>query len=119
MKVSVLTATYNRAEDIEKLYNSLVVNKNSGVDFEWLIMDDGSTDKTKLVVDGFLKQGIIDVKYFTQHNMGKMVAINNLMSEVTGDICFTCDSDDYLTVEAMDKYSKVLLKMMNYMHYVF
>ena len=113
MKVSVLTATYNRAEDIEKLYNSLVVNKNSGVDFEWLIMDDGSTDKTKLVVDGFLKQGIIDVKYFTQHNMGKMVAINNLMSEVTGDICFTCDSDDYLTVEAMDiirKYSKVLLE---------
>ena len=63
MKVSVLTATYNRAEDIEKLYNSLVVNKNSGVDFEWLIMDDGSTDKTKFVVDGFLKQGIIDVKY--------------------------------------------------------
>ena len=59
MKVSVLTATYNRCEDIEKLYNSLVVNKNSGVDFEWLIMDDGSTDKTKLVVDGFLKQGII------------------------------------------------------------
>jgi len=56
MKVSVLTATYNRCEDIEKLYNSLVVNKNSGVDFEWLIMDDGSTDKTKLVVDGFLKQ---------------------------------------------------------------
>ena len=113
MKVSVLTATYNRAEDIEKLYNSLVVNKNSGVDFEWLIMDDGSTDKTKFVVDGFLKQGIIDVKYFTQHNMGKMVAINNLMSEVTGDICFTCDSDDYLTVEAMDiirKYSKVLLE---------
>ena len=50
MKVSVLTATYNRCEDIEKLYNSLVVNKNSGVDFEWLIMDDGSTDKTKLVL---------------------------------------------------------------------
>lgn len=113
MKVSVLTATYNRCEDIEKLYNSLVVNKNSGVEFEWLIMDDGSTDKTKLVVDGFLKQGIIDVKYFTQHNMGKMVATNNLMSEVTGDICFTCDSDDYLTVEAMDiirKHSKVLLE---------
>ena len=49
MKVSVLTATYNRCEDIEKLYNSLVVNKNSGVEFEWLIMDDGSTDKTQAV----------------------------------------------------------------------
>ena len=57
MKISVLTATYNRCSDIEKLYNSLIVNKNSGIDFEWLIMDDGSTDKTKNIVERFFTTG--------------------------------------------------------------
>ena len=57
MKISVLTATYNRCSDIEKLYNSLIVNKNSGIDFEWLSMDDGSTDKTKNIVERFFTTG--------------------------------------------------------------
>ena len=57
MKISVLTATYNRCSDIEKLYNSLIVNKNFGIDFEWLIMDDGSTDKTKNIVERFFTTG--------------------------------------------------------------
>ena len=47
MKVSILTATYNRSRELENLYSSLVINSNSNIDFEWLIMDDGSTDKTK------------------------------------------------------------------------
>ena len=41
MKISIVTPTYNRAEELEKLYTSLVVNNNSNVEFEWLIMDDG------------------------------------------------------------------------------
>ena len=56
MKVSVLTTTYNRCEELEKLYTSLVVNTQSGVDCEWLIMDDGSTDKTKVTVQNYIKQ---------------------------------------------------------------
>ena len=75
MKISILTTTYNRAEDLERLYTSLVVNGNSNVDFEWLIMDDGSTDKTKIVVENFIKQNIIDIKYFYQKNAGKMSAV--------------------------------------------
>lgn len=113
MKISVLTTTYNRAKDIERLYTSLVVNKNSNIDFEWLVMDDGSTDKTKLILENFIKQSIIDIKYFYQENQGKMVAINNLMKHITGDIVFTCDSDDYLVTGAFDiieKYSKKLLE---------
>lgn len=112
MKISVLTATYNRAECLERLYTSLLVNNNSNVDFEWLIMDDGSTDRTKIIVDNFIKQNIITIKYFYQENQGKMVAINNLMKEVTGDIVVDCDSDDYFDITAFDtikKYSKYLL----------
>lgn len=113
MKISVLTTTYNRAEDLEKLYTSLIVNHNSNVKFEWLIMDDGSTDKTKLVLDNFMKQKIIDMQYFYQENAGKMSAMNNLIKFATGDVIVVCDSDDYFVTGAFDiinKYSSKLLE---------
>lgn len=112
MKISILTTTYNRENELERLYTSLVVNNNSNIDFEWLIMDDGSTDKTKIRIENFIKQNLIDIKYFYQENAGKMAAINELMKHVTGDICFTCDSDDYLVTGALniiEKYSEKLL----------
>ncbi len=112
MKISILTATYNRAEDLERLYTSLVVNSNSNVEYEWLIMDDGSTDKTKLIIDNFKKQNIIKIEYHYQENQGKMSAINNLMQYVTGDLVMDCDSDDYFATGAFDiikKYEDLLL----------
>ena len=113
MKISILTATYNRENEIEKLYNSLIINNNSEIDFEWLIMDDGSTDNTKTKIKNFIEQKIIDIKYFYKENKGKMSAINKLMENVTGDICLTCDSDDYFSIGAFDiikKYSSRLLE---------
>ena len=55
MKISILTPAYNRGEKLNKLYTSLLVNNNSNVDIEWLVMDDGSTDKTKYIVTKFYK----------------------------------------------------------------
>lgn len=113
MKISILTATYNRADDLEKLYTTLVINSNSNIDFEWLIMDDGSTDKTKIIVDNFIKQEIINVKYYYQENQGKMAAINNLMQYVTGDIVMDCDSDDCFTIDALISIKKYSEKLLN------
>ena len=113
MKISILTATYNRAEDLEKLYTSLVINSSSNVDFEWLIMDDGSTDKTKLVIDNFIKQKIVKIEYHYQENQGKMSAINNVMQYATGDIVVECDSDDYFTTGAFDIIKKHSDKLLN------
>ena len=53
MKISVLTPTYNRANLLERLYKSLVVNSKYDIEIEWLIMNDGSTDKTKNVIKKF------------------------------------------------------------------
>ena len=113
MKISILTATYNRAHDLEKLYTSLVINSSSNIEYEWLIMDDGSTDKTKLVIDNFIKQNIIKIEYHYQENQGKMVAINNLMKFVTGDIVMECDSDDYFATGAFDIIKKHIDKLLN------
>ena len=60
MKISVLTPTYNRGEDLNRLYTSLIVNNNSNVEIEWLIMDDGSNDRTRTIVTNFIKQNIIN-----------------------------------------------------------
>ena len=110
MKISILTATFNRAEMLHKLYQSLVTNSEFNVKLEWLIMDDGSDDDTKLKVQEF-EQDVqhsqnknLEIKYFFQPNQGKMRAINNLMQYVTGDLIIECDSDDYLTENAVRIY---------------
>ena len=112
MKISVLTPTYNRENNLNRLYTSLIVNNNSDVEIEWLVMDDGSKDNTKSIMTNFVKQKIIDIKYFYQENQGKMAALNNLVDYATGDVIIECDSDDYFTVgafEIIDKYKDKLL----------
>ena len=100
MKISVLTATYNRGKLLNKLYKSLVQNTKDGIDIEWLVMDDGSTDNTKTIMENFIKEGKIKIKYEVQENQGKMVAINHLVQQASGDLIVECDSDDYFTEDA-------------------
>lgn len=96
MKISVLTPTYNRAYTLTNLYNSLLINKQYA-DLEWLIMDDGSTDNTEALVNQWIKENKIKIKYLKQANQGKMVALNNLLEHISGEITIECDSDDYFT----------------------
>lgn len=102
MKISVLTPTYNRGNLLKRLYTSLIENSKYDVQIEWLIMNDGSTDNTNEIINEFLKENKIDIKYYIQENQGKMTAINNLMNYVTGDIIIDCDSDDYFTDNAFE-----------------
>ena len=103
MKISVLTTSYNRASLLDKLYNSLIKNSNYGINIEWLVMDDGSVDDTKEVVEKFIENkdsNNLEIKYYFQENQGKMVAINNLVEKATGDLIVDCDSDDYFIHDA-------------------
>lgn len=100
MKISVLTPTFNRANLLDRLYKSLVKNKKYIQDIEWLIMDDGSKDNTKSVVEKFKEDNKIEIKYYYQENQGKMIAINKLVGQATGDFIIDCDSDDYFTEDA-------------------
>ena len=100
MKISVLTATYNRGKYLNKLYKSLVDNMNYGLEIEWIIVDDGSIDKTKKNVDSFREENKFDIKYIYQENHGKMYAINEAVRNVTGDLIVDCDSDDFFSNDA-------------------
>lgn len=95
MKLSILTATYNRGRFLTRLYESIVNNLIDDMDIEWLIMDDGSNDDTEEIVSGFNSSEHFEIKFYKQKNQGKMQAINNLMEYVAGELCVECDSDDF------------------------
>lgn len=97
--ITVFTPTYNRAYTIYKLYESL--KKQQLKDFEWIIYDDGSTDNTEDVVNEFINEQKIIIKYFKVKNSGKHVAINNGTDLAEGELFFIVDSDDYLTEDSL------------------
>lgn len=100
-RLSILTATYNRAEKLERLYHTL--NKATYRDFEWLIMIDGSSDNTIEVIEKIQKESDFPVIYKYQENSGKHVAINRLYEMAQGEYGFTIDDDDEVLPDAFEK----------------
>lgn len=98
--ITVFTPTYNRAHLLPKLYESLC--KQTFKNFEWLIIDDGSSDNTTSIVDGFIKENKIIIRYTKQPNGGKHRAINHGVQEAKGELFFIVDSDDSLTPDAIE-----------------
>lgn len=100
-RISVFTPTYNRGYIIGKLYLSL--QKQTFRDFEWIVVDDGSIDNTEELFRSWCKEGKISIRYYKTQNGGKHRAINRGLDEAEGEIFFTVDSDDQLTVDALSK----------------
>lgn len=91
--VTVFTPAYNRAHVIHRVYDSL--KSQTYQNFEWIIVDDGSSDHTKAVVDSFVAQGnFFEIRYFYQENQGKHRATNRAVREARGELFITLDSDD-------------------------
>ena len=67
--ITVFTPTYNRAYILPVLFDSL--QKQSLKNFEWLIVDDGSTDKTAQVIKKFAQTALFEIRYIHQENQGK------------------------------------------------
>ena len=109
--VTIFTPTYNRAELLKRLYESL--KEQSDKDFEWIIVDDGSKDNTKEVVLGFIKEKIIPIKYLKKENEGKHIAINVGCDMAEGELFFIVDSDDYIPKEAIEEVKRDWKKYRN------
>ena len=91
--ITIVTPSYNRGYIIRKLYNSLVQQERL---FEWIIVDDGSTDNTKEIVNGFIGENIFPIKYIKKNNGGKHTAINMAMKHIQTPLTMIVDSDDFL-----------------------
>lgn len=106
MKLSILTATYNRGEYLQKLYDSIKANLKYNLNCEWIIVDDGSNDDTKKYIKKFIDENIISIIYYYQKNNGKMSAINEAVKLASGSLMVDCDSDDYFVPDAFQKIEK-------------
>lgn len=74
-------------------------------DFEWLIVDDGSTDNTEEVVNGFLTDKF-PVQYVKKQNGGKHTALNAAHPYINGQYVLILDSDDTLTADAVERIKR-------------
>lgn len=94
MRLTVFTPTYNRRSKLIILYHSLL--KQNPEEFIWLIVDDGSTDDTKDLVQLWILEGRIAIEYYYQHNGGKMRAHNKAVKICKTELFICVDSDDHL-----------------------
>ena len=106
MRITVFTPTYNRGYLIENLYRSL--QRQTFRDFEWVVVDDGSTDDTEERFVSFAKEeNTFPIRYIKTENGGKHRAINRGVQESSGELFFIVDSDDYLPDDALQLIDEV------------
>ena len=72
--LTVFTPTWNRAHTLPRLYHSLCVQTSR--DFEWMVIDDGSTDGTEDLVAGWIAEAAIPVRYIRKENGGLYTGYN-------------------------------------------
>ena len=99
---SVFTATYNRAHLLPRVCECLA--KQTFKDFEWLIVDDGSTDNTREVVAEISRKVSFPVRYVAKPNGGKPSAVNRGAQESQGFLIPILDSDDWYTPDALERF---------------
>ena len=96
---TVYTPTYNRAHTLPRVYDCL--KKQSYKDFIWLIIDNGSIDNTKVLVDSWINEAILEIIYLYKFNGGKHTAMELAHRSVTSKYVIGLDSDDILLPEAL------------------
>ncbi len=100
MLLTVFTPTYNRRELLGRVYQSLLVQTD--LNFIWLIVDDGSTDDTGMLVQEWMQEGRITIEYLYRENGGKMRAHNTGVANCRTELFMCLDSDDYLPENAVE-----------------
>lgn len=95
MKLTIFTPTYNRAYCLTNCYESLLRQYNKN--FEWLIIDDGSSDNTESLVNSWLsKNNGFKIKYIYKQNGGLHTAYNEAIAHISTELSMCVDSDDYI-----------------------
>lgn len=108
MLISIFTPAYNRGYTLSRLFES--IKRQQYPHFEWIVVDDGSTDNTRELVQGWINDSDVSfpIRYFYQSNSGKHVAWNKGLAEASGEVFFPVDSDDYLVDDALEQIERAI-----------
>lgn len=107
--ITVFTPTYNRGYCLKNLYESLC--RQTILDFEWIVIDDGSTDSTFEMLLNWQKEAPFSIIVEKQINGGKHRAINKGVKLSNGELFFIVDSDDYIVDNAIEVIVDVVNKL--------
>jgi glycosyltransferase involved in cell wall biosynthesis len=98
---TIFTPTYNRAHTIGRVFDSLCAQTLR--DFEWLVVDDGSTDNTPELIAGWAHAADFPIRYFKQNHCGKHIAHNLAARQARGQFFLPLDSDDVCLPDALER----------------
>ena len=103
--VSVIIPTYNYAHYIMQAINSVINQNYPAENIEIIVVDDGSTDNSREVLQDLIDRNVI--KYYFQNNKGKANATAVAVQKCSGKYIFNLDADDYFLPEKITKFVKV------------
>ncbi len=98
--LTIFTPTFNRAYCLPRAYDSL--RRQTCQEFEWLVIDDGSTDNTAELVRQWQREGRVTIRYIWQENQGMHGAHNTAFRNIDTELCMCLDSDDMLTDDCVE-----------------
>lgn len=99
--LTIFTPAYNRAHTIKRTYDSLC--RQTCKDFEWLVVDDGSTDETRQLIQEWIADAVIPIRYIYQNNQGMHGAHNTAYKNIHTELNTCIDSDDWMPDDAVEK----------------
>ena len=102
VSLTVFTPAYNRAELLPRCYESM--KRQTNKNFIWMIIDDGSTDNTRTLVEGWLKEPLdFEIVYYYKENGGLHTAYNEAIAHIETELCVCIDSDDFMPDNAVER----------------
>jgi len=103
--LSVIIPTHNRVEVLEKCLRALAAQTYPGAAFEVIIADDGSDDRTGEMAAGFIKEGLVDTKYFRQENKGPAAARNLGIKKALGEVVLFIGDDIIAPPDLLERHA--------------
>lgn len=104
-KITVFTPVYNRRRTIHRVFDSLMLQTTKN--FEWLIVDDGSKDNLKELIDEYKAKADFKIRYYYKENGGKHTAVNWAYNLTDSEYFLTLDSDDAFLPEAVETFMRI------------
>jgi glycosyltransferase involved in cell wall biosynthesis len=98
--LTVFTPTYNRAYLLPQLYESLL--QQTSKEFIWLVIDDGSTDTTRELIESWKQENKIEINYIFKENGGMHTGHNVAYANITTELNVCIDSDDFLPLDSIN-----------------
>ncbi len=110
MLFSIITPSFNRGYCLHRIYQTLI--QFDPQDFEWILVDDGSTDDTMSIVQPWLDEKKLNIRYIKQNNAGKTNAVIHAFDQKpVGTYTLVLDSDDYLLPNALELIKRYISEL--------